>query len=272
MGTTRTLWHVLLATFLSQRAPRRFEVRAEVPLSIEPLRGDMLLLRRDSAPEADAEARTLRGLWHLLPSEALLEFKSVGRPYRRRNLHRLWSYLYIHFCDQPARLPEESLLCGVLLVPRRSPALVADAAALRLHWRELGDGYSALNGGGFALYVAELDVIAEAEHDDLLSFFGHGKPHTEEAQRWLSEQVGSEKVKMALSQMEGFDEVMKKLLDMMPPEQVLSSYTADQRMAGLSAEQLLPALPDEVLRGLSDEYIARLPEPVRSAVRARLRR
>jgi hypothetical protein len=65
---------------------------------------------------------------------------------------------------------------------------------------------------------------------------------------------------------------MKKLLDMMPPEQVLSSYTADQRMAGLSAEQLLPALPDEVLRGLSDEYIARLPEPVRSAVRARLRR
>jgi hypothetical protein len=77
---------------------------------------------------------------------------------------------------------------------------------------------------------------------------------------------------MALSQMEGFDEVMKKLLDMMPPEQVLSTYPPEQRVAGLSAEQVLPALPDEILRALSDDYIASLPEPTRSTIRARLGR
>ena len=124
-------------------------------------------------------------------------------------------------------------------------------------------------------------MVALVEGDDLLSFFGHGRPHTEEAQRWLSEQVGSEKVKMALSQMEGFDEVMKKVLDMMPPEQVLSTYAPEQRVAGLSpeqrvaglpAEQVLPALPEEILRALPEEYIASLPEPTRSTVRARLRR
>ncbi len=272
MGTGRTLWHLLLVTFLSQRAPRRVEVRAEVPLSIEPLRGDILLLRREVESDADAGPLTLRQLWELLPREGLLEFKSVGRPYRRRNLHRLWSYLCVHYSDQPERLADESHLCGILLVPARSPSLVADAAALRLHWRELGGGYSSLNGGGFALYVIELDVVAEVEGDDLLSFFGHGKPHTEEAQRWVSEQVGSEKVKMALSQMEGFDEVMKKVLDMVPPDQRVAGLSPDQRVAGLSPEQVLPALPDEILRGLSDEYIAKLPEPTRTAVRARLGR
>ena len=115
-------------------------------------------------------------------------------------------------------------------------------------------------------------MVAEVEGDDLLSFFGHGKPHTEEAQRWVSEQVGSEKVKMALSQMEGFDEVMKKVLDMVPPDQRVAGLSPDQRVAGLSPEQVLPALPDEILRGLSDEYIAKLPEPTRTAVRTRLAR
>jgi hypothetical protein len=249
--------------FLGQRAPQRFEVRSEVPLSIEPLRGDMLLLRREPPHGPDEGPHTLRRLWDLLPQDTLLEFKSVGRPYRRRNLHRLWSYLYIYYSDQHDRLGTESDLCGVLLVPARSPSLVADAAALRLHWRELGDGYSSLLGGGFALYVVELDVVARIDGDDLLCFFGHGEPHTAEANRWLYEQLGSEKVDMALSQMEGYEEVMQKLLAGLPPE---------QRVAGLPPEDLLLALPDEILRLQPDEVLAKLPESARKAIRARLGR
>jgi hypothetical protein len=45
MAAARTAWHVLLAALLRQRAPRRIEVRSEVPLSTEPLRADYLLLR-----------------------------------------------------------------------------------------------------------------------------------------------------------------------------------------------------------------------------------
>ena len=293
MGTARTLWHILLAAFLSQRAPRRFEVRSEVQLSTEPLRGDLLLIRTESAAAQEDGPRTLRRLWDLLPLETLVEFKSVSRPYRHRNLHRLWSYLYVHYSDQPKRLASESQLCGVLLVPVRSPSLVRDAAALRLHWRELGHGYSSLHGGGFALYVVELDVVAEVEGDDLLSFFGHGEPHTAEAQRWLYEQLGSENVSMALSQVEGYEELLKKLLVALPPEAVTNVYTADQverilstlppekrlaglppekRLAGLPPEQAVLALPDEILRALPEAYLANLPEPVRATVRARLRK
>jgi hypothetical protein len=57
-----------------------------------------------------------------------------------------------------------------------------------------------------------------------------------------------------LQDMEGYDEVIRKLL------------------TGLTPEQVVLALPDEVLRGLSDEYIASLSEPARTAISQRLGR
>jgi hypothetical protein len=290
MGTNRTAWHVLLAALLDQRGPRSFAVRSEVPLSSEPLRGDFLLLRREAAATPDVSVPTLRRLWDLLPREAILEFKSVGRPYRSRNLHRLSSYLYLYYADQPERLVTESDLCGVLLVPARTPSLYEDALALGLRWRDLGDGYARLEGGAFALYVVEIDVAADAEDDDLLRLFGHGDAHTTEAQRWLAQQIGSEKAGMAMEQMEEFDEVLGKLLAKLPPEhrfaglspeqrlvgltpeQRVASLTPEQRVASLTPEQRLLTLPVEVLRGLSDAYVDGLPAGTRAAILARLGR
>jgi hypothetical protein len=251
MGDTRTAWHVLLAALLDDWGPRSFEYRSEVPLSSEPLRGDFLLLRR-GAPGHDPGAHTLRRLWDLLPKDTILEFKSVGRPYRSRNLHRLFSYLFLYFTDQAERLAEQTDLGGVLLVPGRTPSLYADALDLGLRWRDLGDGYARLEGAAFALYVVEIDVAADADDDDLLRLFGHGDPHTTEARRWLAQQIGSEKAGMTMEQMEEFDEVMTKLLSKLKPEQVIL------------------ALPVETLRALSDAYVDTLSEPTRIAIRARI--
>jgi hypothetical protein len=261
MGSARTAWHVLLDTLLCQRGPRSFEVRSEVPLSAEPLRPDYLLLRRRAEAKTSDRGKTLRRLWPWLPKDAVAEFKSIGRPYRSRNLHRLWGYLHIHFASQPARLVNLSDLCGVLLVPARTSTLDADAAAQGLWWSDLGGGYWQLEGGAFGMFVAEIDVVAEAENDDLLRLFGHGEKRTIEAERWLAEQVGAKEIAMALHDMEGFDEVMRKLLAKLPPKAVLSAYTQ---------EQLLLALPVDVLKGLSDAYLDSLPEPTRNAIRARL--
>jgi hypothetical protein len=261
MGSARTAWHVLLDRLLCQRRPRSFKVCSEVPLSAEPLRPDYLLLRRRKASKADDTGETLRQLWPRLPQDTITEFKSTGRPYRSRNLNRLWSYLHIHFANQPARLPDRSDLCGVLLVPARTSSLDADAAAQGLSWVALGGGYWQLGGGAFALYVAEIDVVAEAENDDLLRLFGHGEERTVLAERWLAEQVGTKEIGMALHNMEGFDEVMRKLLGTLPLEAVLSAF---------KPEEVLPALPVEVLKGLSDAYVDSLPEPTRAAIRARI--
>ncbi|AUX42965.1 uncharacterized protein SOCE26_044050 [Sorangium cellulosum] len=288
MGSTRTAWHVLLVALLSQRGSRRFEVRSEVPLSAEPLRADYLLLRKSA--ESSAPAGTLKRLWDLLSSEAIVEFKSIGRPYRRRNLDRLCSYLHLYFADTPERLEQRSDLCGVLLVPSRTRSLDADAAALGLEWNDLGDGYWQLRGGAFALVVAEIDPVAEAEDDDLLRLFGHGEARTREARRWLAQQLGAEEMAMEMQDLEGFDEVVRKLLATLPPEQVLAVYAPEQRMAGLPPEQrmaglppeqrmaglppeqVLLAMPDDALRALSDAYLETLSAETRAAIRARIGR
>lgn len=279
MGSARTAWHMLLDRLLCQCRPPSFEVRSEVPLSAEPLRPDYLLLRRRAASTLDGGGKTLRRLWPWLPLDAVTEFKSTGRPYRSRNLHRLWSYLHIHFASQPERLLKCADLCGVLLVPSRTSPLDADVEAQGLSWSDLGGGYWQLEGGAFALYVAEIDIVAGAENDDLLTLFGHAKERTLVAERWLAEQVGTKEIAMALHDMEGFDEVIRKLLGKLPPEavlsayspeQVLSAYSPAQVLSAYSPEQVLPALPVEVLKGLSKAYLASLSEPTRAAIEARI--
>ncbi|WP_437640978.1 hypothetical protein [Sorangium sp. So ce854] len=254
MGSTRTAWHVLLVALLSQRGPRRFEVRREVPLSTEPLRADYLLLRGGAGPSEPAG--TLKRLWDLLPRDTIVEFKSVGRPYRRRNLDRLCSYLHLYCADEPGRIERRSDLCGVLLVPSRTRSLDADVADLGLAWGELGGGYWRLHGGAFTLLVVEIDAAAEAEDDDLLRLFGHGEARTIEARRWLSQQLGAEDIAMEMHDLEGFDEVVRKLLATLPPERVLSAYAPEQRLAGLPPEQRLAGLPPEQrLAGLPPEQV-----------------
>lgn len=286
MGITRTAWHVLLAALLAARAPRRFEVRREVALSTEPLRADYLLLR--VVGEASDDAGTLHKLWEFLPKDTLVEFKSVGRPYRSRNLDRLLAYLHLYYTDEPERLPRRADLAGVLLVPARTRVLLADVETLGFGWRELGGGYGELTGGPFALYVVEIDVAAETEDDDLLRCFGHGAARTVEARRWLSEQVGAEEMAMEMHELEGYNEIIQKLvatvprdvllaafkqrLADLPPEQVLAGLPPEQRLADLPPEQAVLAMPDEVLRGLSESYLATLPEATRAVIRARIGR
>jgi hypothetical protein len=98
---------------------------------------------------------------------------------------------------------------------------------------------------------------------------------------------------------ESFDQVMTRMLARLSPEQrlaglapeqVLRSYAPEQRLAGLAPEQRLAglapeqrlaglteaqaalALPDAMLRALSDEYLATLPEAARAAIRKRVGR
>lgn len=75
--------------------------------------------------------------------------------------------------------------------------------------------------------------------------------------------LGTKEVKMAVQDLEGYDEVIQKFLDTLTPE---------QRLAGIPTEQRLLAMPDEMLRALPEDYLATLPEPVRAAIRRRLQR
>jgi hypothetical protein len=320
MGKKRVIWHVGFERNIRRRGPRSFEVRAEVPLSDEPPRLDYLLLRKLSAAgeTLDDSAETLRGLWPLLPRVSVCEYKSPSHPYRAGNLDRLWGYVHIYFADQcalPRRradgtpitpgmegAPEVLVrgdLAAVLVVPGRTPTLDADVASMGLCWEDRGSGYWRASGGMFTLYVVEIDVVGPAEGDDLLYSLGHGKPTTAVARWFWAELVGSKEAAMSMQEMEGYDELMQKLLDSLPPEQrlaglppeqVLAQYAPEQRLAGLPPEQRLAglppeqrlagldrdhqalALPLEVLRLLPEEYLRSLSPDVQAEIRRRLER
>ena len=69
-------------------------------------------------------ARTLKRLWEHITKDAIVELKSVSRPYRSRNLDRLLAYLHLYFADQAARLKQRSHLVGVLVAPTRTCRLL----------------------------------------------------------------------------------------------------------------------------------------------------
>jgi hypothetical protein len=92
------------------------------------------------------------------------------------------------------------------------------------------------------------------------------------------EQVGTKEAMMAVQDLEDYDEVVRRFLEFLPPEkrieglapeQVLGSFAPEQRVAGLGTDQLLQVMPDEILRALNDDFIEKLPEPIRTTIRKR---
>jgi hypothetical protein len=93
--------------------------------------------------------------------------------------------------------------------------------------------------------------------------------------------VGSKEAKMTMQELEGYEELERRMLAEIPParrlaglspEQVLSAFAPKERLAGLTREEILLGLPDDDLRRLPDDYLATFPEATREAVRKRLGR
>jgi hypothetical protein len=286
----RTAWHFFFTILLRRRGSHAFEIRDEVPLSEERPRLDYLLLRKRPDLPDDEPAQSLRGLWRRLPLVTIAEFKSIGRPYRRRELDRLWGYVHLHCADEQNGLEKREEICALLIVPARTPTLDGDTAEMGLVWEDLGDGYWQLHGGLLRLYVAELDVVAEQEHDSVLQSFGNRKERTPEAVRFWAEQVGTKEARMTMQDMEGYEEIVHRFLELIPPAERVAGLAPAERVAGLAPaervaglapaervadltpEQVLLTLPDGTLRVLPDEYLATLSEPTRAEIRRRIGR
>ena len=77
---------------------------------------------------------------------------------------------------------------------------------------------------------------------------------------------------------ESFEKAMNDRFRRMGPARVLRAFTPEEivanppekRLAGLPEAEAVLALPDAVLRGLSEEYVATLPRGTRAAIRRRL--
>jgi hypothetical protein len=269
MSTARTPWHVYFAVFMKQIAPPGIEVTFEVTLTTEPQRGDLLLLHREDVPRRDNDARAFLGLWPLLRTDTLVEFKSLAWPLKKGDLARLQGYGAQYFAaqiDRPLGLRDLAL---VLILPTRTPTLVDELA--RMSWTaiSLGNGYDRIEGAGYALYVAIMTEITEAEKDGLLGLFSGRKWTRTQITWWWQHRTGS-MGEMNMQDMPGTDEIIQQMLDSLPPEVRLAGLAPEERLADLAPEQQVLALSDVVLRGLSKEYLSSLPAEVQEAIRRRI--
>lgn len=307
MSPQRTAWHFYLTILLRRRKPDWVDIRDEVPLSEERPRVDYLLLRKKPEIPSDDTGQTLHRLWPLIPRVAIAEYKSVSRPYRARELDRLFMYLHGYWVDA-GDLKERHELIGVLLVANLTPALIGHVASMGLEFRDMQDGYWQITGGLFRMYVLEIDRIGDLEEDGVIGSFGHREGDTRQARQFWTEMVGTKEAGMGAENLEGYEEVIERFLETLPPEkrmaglppekriaglppeQLMAPLSPEQRMTGLSSkqrmaglsleqrledvspEQMLLCSPVDALRLLPESYIATLPEAIREAVRKRLAR
>jgi hypothetical protein len=288
---TRDLWHLGFARLIRQRAPPGFLVRAEVPLSDEPQRADLILIRREDVPRRDDQAELLRALWPYLSADTVLEFKSPVRGFRRNDMKRLASYGAQYHVLEDERLLRPSDLTLVLVIPSRNAAL--DDEIARMGWRLilLDRGYGRIDGGVYTLFLVLTDEVSEAERDDFLRIFSHHDCQTDEASWWWARWRAEDTTMQDVKELEGYDEMVRKFASGLTPEQALGSLSreklrgheeavtrflrevpVEQRLADLSPEQRLLAMPDDALRALPDDYLRGLPSDVQSAIRERIGR
>ena len=289
MTTPRTQWHVLFYAALTELGSPGMEALAEVLLSREPQQGDTLLIRRRDIPseEADAQARTLKGLWRLVTREALIEYKSPSRPPRPGDLAKLFGYggQLHHLRQREIGTFRNLLLC---LVATELPAsLTAEIGELGAPFSLLSPGYLMVETRPYRLLVVDLSAVVETEADEWMSVFVPSRVLSGAVKRWLEEHMPAKEVP-ANEKLEGHDEVLARLLRSIPPEEILQAagvsrvlgsltpeqrladLTPEQRLADLTPEQQFLAMPVSVLRGLSGEYLRTLPADVQAVIRKRI--
>ncbi len=224
-----TVWHRPFHDLLTERAPSSTEVRTEIILT-QAHRADLLLLRRKDVPPRDHEARVLRGLWPLLGPVTLAEFKGPSSSFQPGDLLRLVRYgLQYHEITTEA-LPGPSALTLALFMPAPTPNLYAAIDHME-SWRlePLGSGYARIVGACYTILIAFLDEVCEAERDDYLRLFSRHQQQSHEAVRWLTARFLSMSSMDNAHYRESHDELLKRLLEFLPPEEVMQHCTPEEQ-------------------------------------------
>jgi hypothetical protein len=274
MSSIKTVWHVMFGDLLEECKPPGFEVQREVPLGGEPQRADYLLLRRVGIDAADDRAKVLRKLWSHIRTDALLELKSPSRLVERGDLLRLHGYgcQYAvkerrHIVDgaERGRFDELRDLLLVLATPRMTPTLQAEVDFLPgVSLSRPVDGYAVLSGLFFPALVILLGEVSDAERDAVLALFGDRKPWSPEAERWLDSHIWGEKSErkgIQMENLEGYDEMLQRFIQRVPPEKRLYGLEPEemgQVLAGLPPEKVskaLAGLPPELLANILPDLL-----------------
>jgi hypothetical protein len=251
-GKIRTWWHPLLASFLRWQLGSHYEVQEEVPVGKKPLQIDILLLHKTQGELAEPTRKILAGLVEYLNDYTLLELKSPSDTLRAGDFQTLLAYALLYRAQNQPML-DPSRLTLVIIAPHLSSPYENELRLLGGTIQQEQAGIRRLQGGtlGHPAWLLETAVLAGQDHPvlSLLSprFLRQGTQTYEELRQagytelvvYMAQQIqqfqrlGKEFAMQHLGSDTEMAQAMRELLASMPPE---------QRLEGLSPEQLLQAV------------------------------
>jgi hypothetical protein len=302
-----TAWHPVLVVLLEHVLPGDwYQCISEFQLSREPLRIDVVVVRR-SRPGTPPAPRLLASIVGDLAEHTLVHFKGPTDELERDDARMLFAYALQYL--RVAEIEDPALVALRVVASRLTPRFVEALRLLgcTLTTKEAGVHEGRL--GVFPLRVIETVPVNGRPGEHLLYTVTPGmltdpggvpalsreedevfyalQEHVEQLRHPLPGQR-KRHMKDERKVVESFDKAMMAIIARLPPEQVLRAYAPEQRLAGLAPEQVLGsyapeqrlvglteaqavlALPDAMLRALSNEYLATLPPETRTAIQKRL--
>ena len=302
-----TAWHPVLVALLEHVLQGGFfQCLSEFQLSREPLRIDVVIVRRSRAG-TPPPPRLLASIIADLADHTLVHFKGPTDELEGDDAWMLLAYVAQYMVV--AEVTDPALVALRVVAPRLTPRFVAALKSLGCELTATQPGVHEGQLGVFPIRVIETVPAHGRPGEHLLYTVTPGmladpgaipalsgeesnvfyalREHVEQLRHPLPG-VKRRHMKDEDKVVESFEEAMKRIMARMSPEQrlaglapeqVLRAYAPEQRLAGLAPEQRLVglteaeavlALPDVVLRGLSQEYLATLPRDAQAAIQKRL--
>jgi hypothetical protein len=284
-----TAWHPVLVVLLEHVLPGGFyQCLSEFQLSREPLRIDVVVVQR-GRPGTPPAPRLLASVVGDLADHTLIHFKGPTDELERGDARMLLAYalqyLVVAEIEDPA--PVALRVVAPHLTPRFAQALRALGCELKMTEAGTHEGRLGVfplrvietvsvnaRAGEHLLYTVTPGMLADPGGIPALSLeesdvFWALREHVEQLRHPLPGQR-KRHMKDEDKVVESFEQGMKRLIARLSPEEVLSAYAPEQRLAGLTDAQAVLALPDVMLRALSTEYLATLPRETRAAIQRRL--
>jgi hypothetical protein len=281
MAPVRTAWHPLLTSLLRQLlGPDSFEVRDEFPLTKEPQRVDIVIIKRlADAPEPELLDTVLDTL---LPHN-LLHFKGPTDELEAHDAMQLMGYAYQYMNVE--KLEDPSQLGLAVLASQMTPRFLKQFRALGAELQEHPVHQGVLQGSmsGFSLRCVSLEQASRQQGNALL--VGVSRGVLKDPSRWpvfsatemalfhgMAQQIrqlrdkGGELMYPGLTMAEStYEEAVLRLMGAIRPKTVVKALTPEmlaeltpEMLAGLAPEQVAAALP-------ADKLAAALPAEQRLA-------
>jgi len=264
-----TAWHPLFAELLKFALPKGFEQIAELSLTSEPQRIDLVVVRRGKG--IGPQLTGFASITERLSDHNLFEFKSPKDQLTAQDL----PFTIGKLCQYQAIMPWQNLEDLALFFVTAS----LDKGDFKKAWvtwklksQEIENGLWELTGQPWKMWCVECnDVWQSSGNENLLLFTEDFAKHpaqylnqgllSEHLVVWLSQQLGRYRqgrsempVQYSKDFQDMLEQAMEEYLANLPLEKKLAGLTPEQRLSGLAPEQRLSGLaPEQRLSGLAPE-------------------